>query len=239
MKNVKYIAVGDIQSSGLQLKAGFEHVLNIYNPEKIIFLGDNFDRGETANIVLSTILKIKSKYDCVFLEGNHDSLLKEALVRKNITSTYQLLGGVQTIQQLLSYFKGIGRFQTLENDKISFLAKQPELVEWLNLMTFLYEDENYLFSHSPIYNHNDHINYDNWNNWQSDDVFSNATRYLDFAEYLKSISKINVCGHTQNLTTNQVRVYSQHIFLDTGAPFGPLSFVMLNDKTVEAIHQEF
>jgi serine/threonine protein phosphatase 1 len=42
---------------------------------RFVFTGDYFDRGPHSKQVIDILLKLKSKYECIFIRGNHDDVI--------------------------------------------------------------------------------------------------------------------------------------------------------------------
>jgi serine/threonine protein phosphatase 1 len=62
---------GDVHGCLSKLKQCIESV-DIKEGDRLIGLGDYLDRGEDSYGVIEYLLKLKEKYECIFIKGNHD-----------------------------------------------------------------------------------------------------------------------------------------------------------------------
>jgi serine/threonine protein phosphatase 1 len=74
----KYIVVGDIHGCSSSLTALLEK-LEPHLDRTIVFLGDYIDRGYNSYGVVETLVQFDKEHDCVFLRGNHEQMLLDAL----------------------------------------------------------------------------------------------------------------------------------------------------------------
>ncbi|SMO90481.1 metallophosphoesterase family protein [Fodinibius sediminis] len=81
MKNLseqKYIAIGDIHGCAATMKALIEKLQPFYD-RTFVFVGDYIDRGPDSRGVVDFLLDFRKKVDCVFLRGNHEQMMLDAL----------------------------------------------------------------------------------------------------------------------------------------------------------------
>lgn len=70
------IAIGDIHGCKKEL----EQLVSLLPPKRqLIFLGDYIDRGPDSKGVIDFLIALSKKRDCVFLSGNHELMLLDAL----------------------------------------------------------------------------------------------------------------------------------------------------------------
>lgn len=70
--------VGDIHGHLDKLES-LINKLPLTADDRLIFLGDYIDRGPDSRGVISLLLQIKEQYDCVFLCGNHEHIMRDYL----------------------------------------------------------------------------------------------------------------------------------------------------------------
>lgn len=134
MADKKYIAIGDIHGCYRSAVALMEK-LEPYRDRQFVFIGDYIDRGPDSKQVVDLMLNLQKKLDCVFLRGNHEQMLLDA-VRENDMSLWLMNGGRTTIN---SYTK--------ENEKLELPEAHSEFYENTRLY---YETSEYFFVHAGI-----------------------------------------------------------------------------------------
>ena len=70
--------------------------LHPYYDRTFVFVGDYIDRGPASKQVVDYLLDFKDKVDCIFLRGNHEQMLLDALKRGD-TSLWMMNGGRTTL----------------------------------------------------------------------------------------------------------------------------------------------
>lgn len=65
-----------------------------------IFLGDYIDRGPSSREVIDRLIEYRTKQECLFLRGNHESIAVNCLSDRSMMDQWLRLGGRET---LLSY----------------------------------------------------------------------------------------------------------------------------------------
>ncbi len=78
MADSKFIAIGDIHGCLHSLKSLLGK-LEKYNDRRFIFIGDYIDRGPESKGVVDLLLEFRKQHDCIFLRGNHEQMLLDAL----------------------------------------------------------------------------------------------------------------------------------------------------------------
>jgi serine/threonine protein phosphatase 1 len=71
-------AVGDIHGEARKLDALLAS-LPLVPGDRFVFLGDYVDRGPDSKGVVDRLLRLEERYPCVFLMGNHESMLLDFL----------------------------------------------------------------------------------------------------------------------------------------------------------------
>ena len=87
---VRIMAIGDIHGQLDMLN----RLLNIVEPkstDQFVFLGDYIDRGQDSCGVIDKLIEFKSHYpEAVFIRGNHDQLILDALVEVGVRQDVRL-----------------------------------------------------------------------------------------------------------------------------------------------------
>lgn len=139
MSNKKYIAIGDIHGCAETMKALLEELQSFYD-RTFVFVGDYIDRGPDSREVVDFLLEFREKVDCIFLRGNHEQMMLDAL-RGGDRDLWLMNGGRTTI---LSYDSdGQGRRFYLPDDHRRFY-EQTRLY---------YDTEKYFFVHAGVSPH--------------------------------------------------------------------------------------
>ena len=71
-------AVGDIHGEARKLDALLGR-LPLERGDRFVFLGDYIDRGPDSRAVIERLLSLRREHECVFLLGNHESMLLDFL----------------------------------------------------------------------------------------------------------------------------------------------------------------
>lgn len=83
MAEKQIIAIGDIHGCAESLHALLQK-LEEHENRKIIFIGDYIDRGPDSKGVVDLLLEYRKTHDCVFLRGNHEQMLLDALNKEDL-----------------------------------------------------------------------------------------------------------------------------------------------------------
>ncbi len=82
----RLIAVGDIHGHLDKLNRLLEHVVPT-NADRLVFLGDYMDRGPESRGVIERLIALREAFPrTVFLRGNHEQLLLDAMVELGLSS---------------------------------------------------------------------------------------------------------------------------------------------------------
>lgn len=90
------LVIGDIHGGLRALRQILERA-NVTVNDRLIFLGDYVDGWSESPQVLDFLMELGQEYDCIFMRGNHDDLLREWLGGKDNELWFQH-GGEVTIK---------------------------------------------------------------------------------------------------------------------------------------------
>jgi serine/threonine protein phosphatase 1 len=62
-----------------------------------VFLGDYIDRGPSSRETIDLLIERARQYECIFLKGNHELMLFEALGNPKALDDWRQYGGLQTL----------------------------------------------------------------------------------------------------------------------------------------------
>ena len=65
-------------------------------------MGDYINRGKYSKDVIEKLIDFREKHECVFIRGNHDQLLLDALADSDSVGAFLKIGGASTLQSYLS-----------------------------------------------------------------------------------------------------------------------------------------
>ena len=140
----RIVAVSDVHGFYDEMMAALKEVN--FNPETDLFVncGDAMDRGKKPREVLEFLNNLPNK---VLVQGNHETLMEEAIKRKCFLSHDFHNGTAHTAYD----------FCTKENaglmnhaQILGELRDDPEYQKYMDLLVNYYETENYIFVHSWI-----------------------------------------------------------------------------------------
>lgn len=131
-----FIAIGDVHGCPQSLKA----LLGKLDEEelsarKIVFVGDYIDRGPDSKGVVDFLLGFRREHDCVFIRGNHEQMMLDAVDQGNM-GPWMMNGAGDTLR---SY--GISReLKELPDSHMAFYRDTK----------LYYETEEYFFVHAGL-----------------------------------------------------------------------------------------
>lgn len=197
--------IGDIHGEIDQVKTIFDKIN--YNPsdDKLIFVGDYVDRGKNSYEVYKFIKTLDDDKN-IFLKGNHEQMMIDAVLNKNRIDLWYHNGGQST--------------------ESSFPNKSilKEAAEYFNSFPYYYADSEYIIVHAGIHPDNKLEEQSNHDLIWIRNEFINTP-----AEKFKE-NRTVVAGHTP---VAEVKFMDNKILLDTGAGKGGiLSAVELESKKV-------
>jgi serine/threonine protein phosphatase 1 len=153
----KIFAIGDIHGHAKELHELIKKLITLEHfqagEDELVLLGDLVDTGEDTNEVLEWCLLQQQLFPATFhpLMGNHEHMLLDALVHKNVAyGDYYIWfnqGGRQTISSYLP--KDIqDEYQRAIMQPLDFIPK--EHIEFLQNLPPYWETEKYFFVHAGV-----------------------------------------------------------------------------------------
>ena len=152
----RLIAIGDIHGELDKLN----RLLNTIAPtdnDRFVFLGDYVDRGKNSKGVVERLIRFHEEFpDAIFIRGNHDQMLLDALVEVGVMTGDLLRDQSATYQRLafesdIIVFLSNGGQETLRSYGISSLTEFPEEHIYFFQSTRLWwRYEHFIFIHAGI-----------------------------------------------------------------------------------------
>ena len=132
--NSRTLAIGDVHGCLTALDTLLDFV-QLQPDDELIFLGDYVDRGPDSRGVLGRLVELSARPKTIFLRGNHDLWMENAILDKRWFMTW--------------LDRGVGGIQTLESygDLKKVPASHWEFLE--NLVEY-YETETEIFVHGAV-----------------------------------------------------------------------------------------
>ncbi len=130
----KIVAIGDIHGCPKSLESLWKK-LEPYEEYIHVFVGDYIDRGPDSKAVVDFLLDVKNERKLVFLRGNHELMLLDAMSTGS-SRNWMMNGGKTTLE---SYGKGAA-LSDIPDDHIEFYKKTR----------LYYETDDYFFVHAGI-----------------------------------------------------------------------------------------
>jgi len=219
-------AVGDIHGEDEKLGELLE-LLPLEPGDKLVFLGDYVDRGVDSRAVVDRLIEVQSRYECVFLLGNHESMMLDFLGWHDDAyfggDAFLMNGGDRT---LASY----GYFDRENPDRASFRLPKDHEDFFLSLRLHHLEGD-YLFVHAGLGRdelQSDDVGYA-LRRARPEDLLWNRTT----ADIPHRLGITIVYGHTpaEDFGVRWNPPFS--IGIDTGSVYGgPLTAIRLPDETL-------
>jgi serine/threonine protein phosphatase 1 len=132
--NTSIVAIGDIHGCRKSLESLWEK-LEPHKDALHVFIGDYIDRGPDSRGVVDFLLEKRDERECVFLRGNHESMLLNAY-ETGEAYNWMLNGGDATLQ---SYGENI-RVTELPDEHLDFYEETLPY----------FETEDYFFVHAGV-----------------------------------------------------------------------------------------
>lgn len=134
MSDQQLIAIGDIHGCYKSLEALLEK-LQPYYDRQFVFVGDYIDRGPDSKRVVDRLIEFQNEVDAVFLRGNHEQMMLDAIFRGS--SHLWMMNGGQTT--LSSY-----------NLNMHSIDLPDDHLEFFKSTRLYYETEDYFFVHAGL-----------------------------------------------------------------------------------------
>lgn len=152
METISYI-IGDIHGQADMLErllANIESRHEWKSPSKngkIVYLGDYIDRGPDSLKVIDHVIKGIPDFSNVFLKGNHEQMLMEAMISddRNVWNNWMSAGGERTLKSL-----GYDLFQSKYDSALLKDLLGPVRVEWLSKLHLTYQFDDIICVHAGL-----------------------------------------------------------------------------------------
>lgn len=201
--NKRIIVIGDVHGCAETLKLLITKIQPT-SKDRIIMLGDYFDRGPKSAEVYKYLQVMNSVWNCTFLKGNHEHMMVKA-IRDNNDDLWMYNGG----------------FYTKESFKNNPDIKFGEVINWAKDLPLWTESEKYYFVHAglPYGNPED--------NDEGDMVWDRG----HIANEHNTADKVVVFGHTPNCKPYKTKC--GNICIDSGCVYGEQLTAMIIDAKNE------
>jgi len=201
-----YFAVGDIHGMSRKLDCLIDRCARYADgrPHRFVFLGDYIDRGDDSRGVLEQVINLQnSTSDSVFIRGNHEQMLLDALESPLAELHWTMNGGASTLES----YGAVDAFQIPD-----------EHIHWIRSLEMMFDDGLRLYVHAGIHP---------WRRRQS------AKHLLwirkPFLNSGRDFGRLVVHGHTPTKSGGP-ELLPNRLNLDTGAVYGsPLTAAVFND----------
>ena len=215
-------AIGDIHGQFNMLREMLQvlHNLPMREEDQLVFLGDYIDRGENSCAVIETLLEIKNnRPDTVFLKGNHEQLMLDALQ----SAAGQVSNDLAMMNEATMLWVANGGREMLASYSIPY---SPDGMKdwWMNIpkehlqfiaeTTLEYITPRYHFVHAGLLPPGRR-----WRSSGSDIEPRLWIRELFINSRARFGGRIVVFGHTPQLSGSPL-IQANKIGIDTGAVFG-------------------
>ncbi|MCH8556515.1 MAG: serine/threonine protein phosphatase [Balneolia bacterium] len=133
--NKNLVAIGDVHGCAKSLQK-LLHTLEPYSGSTFVFIGDYIDRGPDSKSVFDIVIEFGKKEECVFLRGNHEAMMLDALENGD-DFMWKLNGGRQTLESLK---------MSWPDDFID-----SPYYDFLRDTKYYYETEDFFFTHGGLH----------------------------------------------------------------------------------------
>lgn len=219
------LAIGDIHGGLRALQQVFERAEVSVN-DRLIFLGDYVDGWSESSGVISFLIELSRKQECIFIRGNHDTWCEDWIAFGNDPDIWLFNGGKNTVESYKNY---------------SLEELEVHLEFFQKMKNFHIDEKNRLFIHAgyssmhgpekEVYSSNYHWDRTLWETAVSMDARLEKNSEL-YPKRLLLYHEIFI-GHTPTLyigskePVNKANVWN----LDTGAAFtGALTLLDIDTK---------
>lgn len=236
-ENTRIYAIGDIHGCSDLLETLLDQITadNLMRADmqskKLVFLGDYIDRGpDSARVIDILTHGLPDGYEAIFLKGNHEAMLLEALENTKSALFWMQNGGRETIASYAFRKELLDSDSEPDTDDPMPVFTQdlpPEHLDFLASLQHSYQCGDYFFAHAGVHP-------DRPLDQQKDrDLMWIRDRFL-FSE--KDFGKIIVHGHTP---VREVDTADNRIGIDTAAVYGgKLTALMLEGKQRKFLHAD-
>lgn len=188
-------AIGDVHGCARTLAALLDRVAPT-DADELVFVGDYVDRGPDSRGVLDLLLELEARVPCVFLRGNHEALVLDALDAprdEDVQDLWRINGGAAT----LASYPG-GRLSAAH-------------VDFLRRTRLVYDTPDAIYVHAGL---SPELTVEENLRWETQQTFLWTRRHLDASRL--AWEKTVVCGHTPS---PEPVVRARLLMIDTGCVF--------------------
>lgn len=143
----RLVAIGDIHGCHKTLV----NLLQKITPgadDTLIFLGDYIDRGPSSKEVVDTLMELGQSASCIFLRGNHEQTLLEAIDKERSPQKKWFFSSPKN-EILTAWKERFGGQDTLDSYGIENVLDIPEKhVEWFRKTALYHRTEKEYFVHA-------------------------------------------------------------------------------------------
>ena len=137
MADNRFIAIGDIHGCVHSLESLLMKIEE-HDDRRIVFIGDYIDRGPDSKGVVELLLDYRQDHDCIFLRGNHEQMLLDA-IHKDELNLWLTNGGRSTLRS----YKTDGRKLEIPEEHLTFYRETK----------IFYDTPDYFFVHAGLAPH--------------------------------------------------------------------------------------
>lgn len=166
----RVLAIGDVHGCFRALTT-LIGAMDLSTTDTIVFVGDAVDRGPASRQVVDCILALREKCKVVFIMGNHEEIMCDAITGRGLLEPWLMFGGRATLE---SYG---GKIENVP----------PEHIRFLQSATPYFETEKEIFVHANLESGVSLLN-------QRSDCL--RWKHIDGTEPRYSTNKRVICGHT-------------------------------------------
>ena len=118
----RILAIGDVHGCHRALVTLLE-VLSLTSSDTVVFLGDAVDRGPNSRLVIDRILSLRDTCRVIFITGNHEEMMRDAISGCGLVNQWLRAGGQATLD---SYD---GSLENVPSEHIRFLVSGSQFWE--------------------------------------------------------------------------------------------------------------
>ena len=118
----RILAIGDVHGCHRALVT-LLGVLALTPSDTVVFLGDAVDRGPDSKLVVDRILSLRDTCKVVFITGNHEEMMRDAISGRGLVNQWLQAGGQATVD---SYG---GSLENVPPEHIRFLVSGSQFWE--------------------------------------------------------------------------------------------------------------
>ena len=120
----RILAIGDVHGCHRALVTLLE-VLSLTSSDTVVFLGDAVDRGPNSRLVIDRILSLRDTCRVIFITGNHEEMMRDAISGRGLVNQWLRAGGQATLD---SYD---GSLENVPSEHIRFLVSGSQFWDCL------------------------------------------------------------------------------------------------------------